>query len=1088
MDPNTAQTLEDLEKHISLLLENNTETVKNATDYLNKNYLKSPQSVPALCHLMFNSPNPVIRQMSATLLFRQVTRYWIRVPEAERNALKETMLNQIVSDPSEVVRRAMARVVSVIAKHEAASNTWPQLFDFLNQCCMSADVSHRALGQQLFLTCSDTIAETLRKHFPYLFQNVFARGLKDPESLDIRVTTARTISRLSLFLKSSEETMLFQNVASDLLATLAACIAEDDSSNAILVFEAIDEILEQPRPLFASHYMELINSAMSAVINPDLEEDIRHRALTMIMWLSLYKRRALTSTKKIPEIVARIVHILAEREELVRGEIIANDDPDAPDLFSVACETLDAFAAKLSPTVIGPIILDLLTQAFAQGVDAPAMRAATLMALGLISEGCADFLFNNHGAFFGLMVRALEDPVPGVRQLACLGLVRLATTLQDLITVSHAEIIPRLMRIMDVDTTDTAREKVCLCLDAICEIIGDGVLPYLEPLFQRIGALLTTTSRPVQQSLLGIISSLAFAAGERFSPYLDQVISIFRTALSMTAEEDVELRAAGISSLGAVATSVGADLFRPYLAEFLDQVNLVFQDDNPALREASYEFYSCIVRAYRDESASLLEVVVPRMFESVSSEAGIQPVVDDLGEADDLDPDAEGNGEFLHSQFISSAPYLYEKVLAVSALGDMCMHAPAAFAPYIARSVELLVDQAEYFHASVRLAVAVSLGQFIKSSRNLQMGTVPFEENKKKEITPELQDLLNKIVPTVIEMLVADVDPEVSRECISIISEMLRHVGPCLLTEESFSEISTILVMIFSGQLPCQMDDDDDDDEEEDKSHDGGDADMSEFELMILESGADLAGSLALTYPAHFGPVLQKAYPHLIKFGSPKSTDHLRSMVVGCLAEVAEGMIHPHLAPFAESMATGFMSAFSDKEPEVRRNAAYGLGCTYFNAPDSLQAHAQSILISLNKLSHDKSAEVKDHAVGAVARMILATPEAVPLESIVPTILKNHIPLNQVDDEGDVIFNCLTRVLALRPDIINVAQDDALALHLVSNTAAMLSVSDIRTPVIEAGKGFLKAVAEAMGLDKFKQLAATLDAGKQALLGQLLFN
>ena len=44
---------------------------------------------------------------------------------------------------SRSVRQAVARVISIIAKHEVPSNDWPDFMGWLNECASSESVLHR---------------------------------------------------------------------------------------------------------------------------------------------------------------------------------------------------------------------------------------------------------------------------------------------------------------------------------------------------------------------------------------------------------------------------------------------------------------------------------------------------------------------------------------------------------------------------------------------------------------------------------------------------------------------------------------------------------------------------------------------------------------------------------------------------------------------------------------------------------------------------------------------------------------------------------------------------------------------------------
>lgn len=91
---------------------------------------------------------------------------------------------------SNLVRQAIAGVVSAIAKFEVPANKWKELLDFLYSCCNHQNPAYREVGLYLLSTLIEPIAEQLRPHFPHLF-GLFGQALKDPQSVTVRVTACQ---------------------------------------------------------------------------------------------------------------------------------------------------------------------------------------------------------------------------------------------------------------------------------------------------------------------------------------------------------------------------------------------------------------------------------------------------------------------------------------------------------------------------------------------------------------------------------------------------------------------------------------------------------------------------------------------------------------------------------------------------------------------------------------------------------------------------------------------------------------------------------------------------------------------------------
>ena len=59
------------------------------------------------------------------------------------------------------MRRAVADVVSVVAKHTVPLGEWPGLLDFLSQCSAAPEAAHREVALVLFAALTETIGAGL---------------------------------------------------------------------------------------------------------------------------------------------------------------------------------------------------------------------------------------------------------------------------------------------------------------------------------------------------------------------------------------------------------------------------------------------------------------------------------------------------------------------------------------------------------------------------------------------------------------------------------------------------------------------------------------------------------------------------------------------------------------------------------------------------------------------------------------------------------------------------------------------------------------------------------------------------------------
>jgi len=146
--------------------------------------------------------------------------------------------------------------------------------------------------------------------------------------------------------------------------------------------------------------------------------------------------------------------------------------------------------------------------------------------------------------------------------------------------------------------------------------------------------------------------------------------------------------------------------------------------------------------------------------------------------------------------------------------------------------------------------------------------------------------------------------------------------------------------------------------------------------------------------------------PHISKYYKKTKALSDRSMAIGCLGEVVSG-IKAGVTPHTEVLLTLFLKALGDDEEEVRSNAAFGIGvlCAYTQV--DIRAQYPTILTALYPLFQGQSLQnVTDNAAGAVSRMIIAHPDAVPLDQVLP-VLTSALPVKRDYEENEPVFQCL---------------------------------------------------------------------------------
>lgn len=147
-----------------------------------------------------------------------------------------------------------------------------------------------------------------------------------------------------------------------------------------------------------------------------------------------------------------------------------------------------------------------------------------------------------------------------------------------------------------------------------------------------------------------------------------------------------------------------------------------------------------------------------------------------------------------------------------------------------------------------------------------------------------------------------------------------------------------------------------------------------------------------------------------------------RSSAIGCLAEVITGM-KGAITPFTEPLLELFYKALLDEDVEVQSNAAFAVGLLIEHSTVDLSPQYMHLLQALRPffdLPTDAATQrvtARDNAAGAVARMIVRSPNVVPLDQVLP-ILFSALPLRNDFLENRPVFRCLFYLFRERSAVV----------------------------------------------------------------------
>ena len=951
-----------------------------------KIFLKQPSSVPSFVSQMQHSPHPQVRQMAAVLLRKKINSHWIKLQASDHAVIKQVLLACLGAEPEALVRRSLAVLIAAISKHQIPMGQWNEVLVFVQQCTQHAEDEHRCLGMMMLQLLTETIGQHLQGQFAEL-RGVYLHALQEGNSPKVRVAALKAASAMVEFISDEAEVGNFRDLIVPMLGAVKLCVDNGDDQEAMEVFDTFGELVQSPTPIITHSLAPLVQYLLTLVVDQDKEVRLRDAAGMLLNLIVQYKHKTVGKKQLVAPIIAHMLHLCAQTtaspgEEATPVDEQDDDDEDDVTLFRIAQSLLDTMAIAVSTKHVWPPMVQQAMEYMGSQTD-PKRRRAGLISLGLVAEGCESQAREQLPQILPLILQAAQDAEPVVREAACFCLGQYSEHLKpDIIDNHHQHVLPTIFSLTE-DPSKRVRTWSCYVLSEYAENLQpDQILPYLTPLMERLVQLLQSGIQSVQESAISAISATATGAEASFIPFFPQVVAMLRPLLLLVDEEHMNLRGRAIECFGQMAIAVQADAFEPQLMESMQHAVLGLQLDSCELKEYTYSFFCNIAKTFKGRFAPFLPELVPHLLEAANISDGqiAGPVGDDAEGGLNSDSDSDGEGERFVEVRVRTA-LLGVKAGAIEALGYLAEHTGAHFHPMVEPVVQMLEKNHQYFHENVRRYVVTALPQMVA----VTFAAHPVAWTKgaaPQALEPLCQRVTTLAVGALIEHMHADSDREVVARCCEGLQNIVELVGPASVAPVLDTACQHTLVLL-QEKARCQAIEDDSDDEEEAGDHD----------IVLMDAVADLVGSYAKVFGGSFAPMFEKFLPAILRFTKGHRPSSDRSMAMGAIAEVCDEL-GAHCAPFVDGLFDHVMRALADECINVRRNTAFCIGVLCQHGGATVAPRYLHFLTGLRPLfealpagASGDDGSCMDNACAAVARMINAGADALPLDQVLPVLL-----------------------------------------------------------------------------------------------------
>ncbi|KAJ3859024.1 armadillo-type protein [Lentinula novae-zelandiae] len=412
-------------------------------------------------------------------------------------------------------------------------------------------------------------------------------------------------------------------------------------------------------------------------------------------------------------------------EDPTTSSAAENDSP--PALYE---QSLDRLACAMGGKVILPPSFQYIPSMMAN-YDWRS-RHAGLMAIAAIAEGTGKVMANELGRVVELVVPMFKDSHPRVRYAACQCVGQLCTDIEDIIEQYHEQLFAVLIPALE-DPEPRVHSHAAAALINFCEgVERDTLLPYLDPIVQRLLKLLnpeadpTQVQRHVQEQVITTLAMVADASEATFAKYYPSIMPLLMNVLrNASGAEYRKLRLKAMECAGLIAIAVGREIFRPdsnTLVELLIRIQKSPLDpQDTQLSHYLMGTWAKICQAMGPEFEPYLPAVMPDLLTTASMKADVSVYDEDEEKVEERDGWETVNMD--GQTFGIRTAAIEEKCQAFETMVIFASTLNARYAPYLAQSLEITLPALRfYFHDGVREACALLLPMLLHCGQ--QSGTL----------------------------------------------------------------------------------------------------------------------------------------------------------------------------------------------------------------------------------------------------------------------------------------------------------------------------------------------------------------------------
>lgn len=252
MAKNLIQSPADLSQVLQMLNTNDNDTVHQGEKLL-KPFLRNSSCLLPLVQQVVHHADVSIKLQAALLIKRRLPKVYTKISPADKQNLRQQLLQLLVSKQEKVVGTAICGCVASLAKGILTrdKSTMPELFQALTELSHHADDRLRGLTYTLL----QQLAENVSKHlvpFTSTLAGMLVMGCQDASS-DVAVEAMRAATIYIEKISDNSAVMQMSPVLTPVLNVLGTCLQRGDDTLVLDGLELFEECCDMEHPLINDH-------------------------------------------------------------------------------------------------------------------------------------------------------------------------------------------------------------------------------------------------------------------------------------------------------------------------------------------------------------------------------------------------------------------------------------------------------------------------------------------------------------------------------------------------------------------------------------------------------------------------------------------------------------------------------------------------------------------------------------------------------------------------------------------------------------------------------------------------------------------